>query len=106
MQLHSVVRKIALLARLRSCIERAFGVLKLRFRWLHKSGGALGMRTPVRCCRIITCCFILHNFAIAHNLQAPDGIEEEDDSFEGDPYEGPQTDGVSVRNHLLNTEFR
>ena len=44
----------------RNVIERAFGVLKMRFRCLDSSAGML-MFSPERACRVIISCFILHN---------------------------------------------
>nr|XP_022309101.1 putative nuclease HARBI1 [Crassostrea virginica] len=54
----------------RNCVERSFGVLKSRFRCLHKSGGALAY-TPAKCVRIIECCCRLHNKAIDEKVPAP-----------------------------------
>ena len=46
----------------RNVIERAFGVLKMRFRCLDTTAGKL-MFSPERSCKIILACFILHNMA-------------------------------------------
>ena len=59
----------------RSVIERGFGVLKHRFRCLHKSGGALTY-TPAKLCQIILACSILHNICINGNVP----FEEDDDN--------------------------
>ncbi|CAC5388145.1 HARBI1 [Mytilus coruscus] len=51
----------------RNIVERAFGVLKQRFRCLHKTGGALSYR-PERSTNIIETCFRLHNLAVEKNI--------------------------------------
>ncbi|XP_041377269.1 LOW QUALITY PROTEIN: putative nuclease HARBI1 [Gigantopelta aegis] len=51
----------------RVVIERAFGVLKSRFRCIHKSGGALPF-SPKKCSRIIETTFRLHNKAINESI--------------------------------------
>ncbi len=51
----------------RNSIERAFGVLKMRFRRLDKTAGKL-MFEPSRACKIITSCFILHNISRSRNF--------------------------------------
>ncbi|CAG2256871.1 HARBI1 [Mytilus edulis] len=44
----------------RNEIERAFGLLKSRFRCLHKTTGCLHF-TPKKCTNIVLACFILQN---------------------------------------------
>jgi hypothetical protein len=51
----------------RNSIERAFGVLKMRFRCLDKTAGKL-MFEPSRACKIITSCLILHNISRSRNF--------------------------------------
>ncbi|XP_052239757.1 putative nuclease HARBI1 [Dreissena polymorpha] len=63
----------------RMVVERAFGVLKSRFRCLHKTGGCLCMR-PDKCCQVVAACMRLHNLCV--DLQVPlpeEPIEEADD---------------------------
>lgn len=62
----------------RVCLERAFGVLKARFRCLHKSAGCLQYR-PVKCAQIIMCCARLHNLCVDNGLANPEPIYDEDD---------------------------
>ncbi|CAC5420129.1 HARBI1 [Mytilus coruscus] len=51
----------------RNTVERAFGVLKQRFRCLHKTGGALSYK-PERGTNTIESCFRLHNLALDNNV--------------------------------------
>ncbi|XP_052680220.1 putative nuclease HARBI1 [Crassostrea angulata] len=51
----------------RNTVERAFGVLKSRFRCLHKTGGSLQFKTE-KCIKFIECCFSLHNKAISERV--------------------------------------
>nr|XP_034327180.1 putative nuclease HARBI1 [Crassostrea gigas] len=64
--------------RTRNAIERAFGVLKARFRCLHKTGGCLPYR-PDKCTKIIECAMRLHNLAINERVPLMVETEEEDD---------------------------
>ncbi|XP_052771219.1 putative nuclease HARBI1 [Mya arenaria] len=54
----------------RIVIERIFGLLKSRFRCLHRSGGAL-QYTPTKRCKIVVACVKLHNFCIENNVPFP-----------------------------------
>ncbi|XP_071139758.1 putative nuclease HARBI1 [Mytilus edulis] len=58
----------------RNTVERAFGVLKARFRCLQKTGGSLQFNPP-KCCKLIGACFRLHNKACSDGLPVP---EDED----------------------------
>ncbi|XP_056017428.1 putative nuclease HARBI1, partial [Ostrea edulis] len=62
--------------RTRNVIERAFGVLKARFRCLHKTGGCLPYK-PSKCARIIECTMRLHNLAIERNVPLMEIAEPE-----------------------------
>ena len=55
----------------RNAIERAFGVLKMRFRCLHNTGGCL-QSPPNSCVKTITACAVLHNICIANSVPAPE----------------------------------
>ncbi|XP_062594099.1 putative nuclease HARBI1, partial [Saccostrea cucullata] len=61
----------------RNVFERAFGVLKARFRCLHKTGGALPYG-PSKCTRIIECTMRLHNLAIENGIPLLETIDQED----------------------------
>ncbi|XP_062581522.1 putative nuclease HARBI1 [Saccostrea cucullata] len=56
----------------RNVVERAFGVLKSRFRCLHKSGGCLPFK-PTKCAIIIETCCRLHNKAIEERIPLQQG---------------------------------
>lgn len=58
--------------RARSAVERCIGVLKSRFRCLHR---ALEY-APAKVGRIINSCAILHNKCIGHDLPIPDAEED------------------------------
>ncbi|XP_067669955.1 putative nuclease HARBI1 [Haliotis asinina] len=90
----------------RNVIERAFGVLKSRFRCLHKSTGCLPF-SPAKSSRIIMACFKLHNFCISRHMPCVldddiDGDENDDNNF---PVTAPQNDGQSVRRNLIKDRF-
>ncbi|XP_053382894.1 putative nuclease HARBI1 [Mercenaria mercenaria] len=51
----------------RIIVERTFGVLKSRFRCLHKTGGCLQF-TPGKCANVISACMRLHNMCIDRNI--------------------------------------
>ncbi|KAJ1147816.1 hypothetical protein NDU88_000671 [Pleurodeles waltl] len=65
----------------RNVVERTFGLLKSRFRCIHKSGGAL-QYSPETTCKIVATCAILHNIAttrgIPKELTEPDSDEDDD----------------------------
>lgn len=51
----------------RMVVERAFGMLKSRFRCLHKTGGCLPF-TPEKSARIVSVCCKLHNVCLERNI--------------------------------------
>ncbi|KAJ1088712.1 hypothetical protein NDU88_001868 [Pleurodeles waltl] len=63
--------------RSRRVIERTFGLLKARFRYLHMTGGSL-FYSPKKVCQIIVACCMLHNLALRRQVpflqeDGPDG---------------------------------
>ena len=61
----------------RNTIERSFGLLKMRFRCLHRTGGCL-QSPPSTCAKIITACTVLHNICIDKSVPQPDDVDDED----------------------------
>ncbi|XP_041369909.1 putative nuclease HARBI1 [Gigantopelta aegis] len=58
----------------RTAFERSFGVLKSRFRCIHKTGGALAY-SPLKCAKIIETAFRLHSKAIEDRIPVLHGGE-------------------------------
>ncbi|XP_065943210.1 putative nuclease HARBI1 [Magallana gigas] len=56
----------------RNVVERAFGVLKARFRCLHSSGGYLPFQ-PEKCALVVETCIKLHNKAINERVPLRNG---------------------------------
>ena len=101
--------------RTRQVIERAFGLLKQRFRCLDKSGGNLTY-TPVKCCKIVISCFILHNICVRNSLPVEDDTSDDemnDDANERAPEDNAMqqydaqdaADGLVLRRNLVNQYF-
>ncbi|XP_070830975.1 putative nuclease HARBI1 [Chaetodon trifascialis] len=60
-------------SRTRSVVERAFGLLKARWRCLDASGGRL-LYHPTKVCKIIMACGVLHNVALGNAVPLPHGL--------------------------------
>ncbi|XP_072000217.1 putative nuclease HARBI1 [Engystomops pustulosus] len=89
----------------RSRIERAFGLLKSRFRCLDHSGGAL-LYAPETVCKIIIACAVLHNICIAQNLEIDIASDlQEQIPFQGDTERFQTAAGQLVRRTLTETYF-
>ena len=58
---------------------------------------------PAAACRVIVCCAVLHNIAIAHN-DLPDDVELPDND-PNLPDENDAPNGTAVRAMLTNTYF-
>lgn len=90
----------------RVVIEQTFGVLKSRFRCLHKSGGSLQYE-PVKCARIAVACMLLHNYCVKRRIPLNDNIEYEDpaqiDNIAQGGHVGVQ--GRAVRRELVENRF-
>ncbi|KAK3872119.1 hypothetical protein Pcinc_022787 [Petrolisthes cinctipes] len=64
--------------RTRVVVERTLGIVKNRFRCIHRSGGEL-QYTPLRSAKIITACLLLHNRCVRRGIPDPnDHLQEED----------------------------
>ncbi|XP_046578692.1 putative nuclease HARBI1 [Haliotis rubra] len=92
--------------RTRNTIERPFGVLKARFRCLHKSSGCLWF-SPDRCSVVIMACFKLHNYCITKGVQVPPGdvLEEAEAETNTPPAPRQCVDGNTARQNLVNERF-
>ncbi|XP_018026978.1 putative nuclease HARBI1 isoform X2 [Hyalella azteca] len=93
--------------RTRVIIEQVFGVLKSRFRCLHKSGGNLQYK-PSKCAKIIAACLLLHNRCILMNIPNPDDYEEDEVYMEPEErgHDGAQRVlGRQVRDLLVHNFF-
>nr|XP_054767429.1 putative nuclease HARBI1 [Lytechinus pictus] len=98
------------LCKTRVCVERAFGLLKSRFRCLDNTGGILCY--PVeRTCKIIMTCCVLHNICLQRRIPLPDDVVQ----LANDPNQpGVGQDvavnnrdrgGIDVRNEIIRTWF-
>ncbi len=67
--------------RTRQCVERSFGLLKQRFRCLHRDGGSLTYE-PGKCCKIVVACMVLHNMCVNAHLPLDEGNDDEEGSDE------------------------
>ncbi|KAJ1091715.1 hypothetical protein NDU88_004832 [Pleurodeles waltl] len=95
--------------RTRRIIERTFGLLKARFRFLHMTGGSL-IYSPKKVCQIIVACCILHNLVSRRQVpflqeDGPDGgvvaavepVDSEDEEAEED---------IDTRNSVILQYFQ
>lgn len=69
--------------RTRCVIERTYGIWKMRFRCLHKTGGCLTF-SPKRNVNIIVATGILHNKCVRRNIPLPDDSDDDDDDRDND----------------------
>ncbi|VDI29776.1 Hypothetical predicted protein [Mytilus galloprovincialis] len=88
----------------RNVIERSFGVLKSRFRCLHKTGGHLPYKPP-KSVKIISSCFKLHNKCIDDGvplLNIEDGGNEVEIENHIDMPANHNRDAQTIRQRLVN----
>nr|XP_039256197.1 putative nuclease HARBI1 isoform X2 [Styela clava] len=88
----------------RVIIEKAFGVLKQRWRILDHTGGKL-CYTPLKVAKIIVCCVILHNMCRRNNVPLPSNgriypVPDTDDTAAQDDFE-PTAE--SVRSAIVSS---
>ena len=93
--------------RTRCTVERCIGVLKSRFRCLHKSGGAMEF-SPEFCAKIVVATAILHNICVHNAVPEPEDVpnptEQDDVEDEQEESQGA-ADGRYVRNALIAQRF-
>lgn len=87
----------------RSVVEKAFGILKSRFRCLHKTGGCL-MLKPTKSCKVTEACARLHNFCLDRRvpLIEQQQIVDNDDSGDFACQFPPERSGSDKRQRLAN----
>ncbi|XP_018574759.1 protein ALP1-like [Anoplophora glabripennis] len=91
------------LSSIRSIIERAFGLLKGKWRRLKY----LEVNQPETASRIILACCVLHNFLLLHNNPEDDYLPEENESQNiipvvADNQEGFNAQAEQKRRHIVN----
>lgn len=86
----------------RCSIERAFGLLKSRFRCLDDSGGIL-CYSPVKVCRITAACCVLHNLCLEAGLDhAVDaGVQERIAEMAANPRPAPAAGAAAAMRQQL-----
>ncbi len=80
----------------RQVVERCIGLLKVRWRCLHRG---LRLRSVALSCQVMKTCAILHNLCIAFDVDAPiDDIEIEEDNL----FHDGNNDNDDAENNLLH----
>lgn len=82
---------------MRSAIERAFGLLVKRWRFL---GHYLYVMDHERLVNVLTCCVILHNICIKDGDDSLEGLIQEEGDMRFCPW--PKTEKMSVPNHEVD----
>ncbi|KAK3890619.1 hypothetical protein Pcinc_005452 [Petrolisthes cinctipes] len=66
------------LVRTRVIVELTLGVVKNRFRCIHRFGGEL-QYTPLRSAKIVSACLLLHNRCVSRSIPDPNNHLPEED---------------------------
>ncbi|XP_060554375.1 putative nuclease HARBI1 [Ruditapes philippinarum] len=84
----------------RMVIERAFGLLKSRFRCLHRTGGVLQFK-PGKCGKVVLACMRLHNLCVNRGVPEPQGVRPE--ATESTPYilDNPGSEDGNLRDQIV-----
>ncbi|XP_060596210.1 putative nuclease HARBI1 [Ruditapes philippinarum] len=86
----------------RVVVEKAFGILKSRFRCLHKSGGVLPF-SPEKSSQVVVACMRLHNFCKTRGVQEPvEIITQDDDDDDNNLPNGDDRNNNNIRQELIN----
>ncbi|KAG5880851.1 hypothetical protein JTB14_034260 [Gonioctena quinquepunctata] len=89
----------------RNCVERCFGLLKMRFRCLLKERSA--RYNPTFMCKVIKACAVLHNMCIEENIPYEDIFDEIDPMPNVPQIIHPHHEaGVRARDNVVNRYFR
>lgn len=84
----------------REVVERTFGILKSRFRCLHRSGGVLPF-APDKCAAVFVACCRLHNMCMEQNEPLPDvSFTENDTVTDVQQHDGDQR-GLAIRQFFV-----
>lgn len=91
--------------KMRSVVERTIGILKSRFRCLHRYRTL--MYNPIRSSNIVTACAILHNVCLYCGIREPDSDDHdsdgEDDTEEPwQPQRALYVRGAALRNGIIS----
>ncbi|XP_042210294.1 putative nuclease HARBI1 [Homarus americanus] len=87
----------------RVVVEQTFGVLKSRFRCLHRSGGSL-QYDPSKCAKIVNACFLLHNYCLMRRVPLPHDMVDDDGEIDN-PAEAVAGTGQAVRANVVHNWF-
>ncbi|KAK4322220.1 hypothetical protein Pmani_007018 [Petrolisthes manimaculis] len=101
--------------RTRVIIEQTFGLLKSRFRCLHRSGGSLQYE-PRKCIKMVMACMYLHNKCVRRRVPLPEVLLEAVGEDEEDPDDPPPLQeaadprprhprGFQTRNDIVDNFF-
>ncbi|KAG7155456.1 nuclease HARBI1-like 22 [Homarus americanus] len=81
----------------RVVVVQTFGVLKSRFRCLHRSGGSL-QYDPSKCAKIVNACFLLHNYCLMRRVPLPHDMVDDDGESDNPAVAGT---GQAVRANVV-----